>query len=87
MATTVMFLGPLITLVLLVVIIIISLKFGKFIVSLAINSLVGLAILFLLNFLPFINIDINIWSILIVALGGVPGLALLILLDIAGIAL
>lgn len=86
MATTIVYLGPIITIILLIIIIFIALKFGRFIVGLAINSLIGLLILFLLNFLPFINIDINIWSILIVALAGIPGIALLILLDLAGIA-
>ena len=86
MAVQVVFLGPVITALLLIVLIVIALKFGRFIVGLAINSLVGLLILFLLNFLPFINIDINVWSILIAAIAGVPGIALLILVDLAGIA-
>ncbi|GEM_PF-1510565 len=80
------FVGPLLSVLLLVVLIIIALKFGKFIVALAVNSLVGLVLLFLLNFLPFLEIGINLWSILIVAFGGIPGLALLILLDLLGIA-
>ena len=79
-------LGPILTLAILAILVFIAFKFGKGIVWLAINSLVGLLFLVVLNFLPFINIAINIWSILIVAFGGVAGLALLILLDLAGVA-
>ena len=86
MAVTFSFLGPIITVLLVIILVFIALRFGKFIVGLAINSLIGLVILFLLNFLPIVNIEINIWSILIAALAGVPGIALLILLDLAGIA-
>ena len=82
----VLYLGPILTLLLLLVLIYIALRLGKSIVWLALNSLIGLVILVLINFLPFLNIDINIWSILIVAIGGIPGIALLILLDLLGIA-
>ncbi len=79
-------LGPLLTLVVLALLIIIALKFGSSIVWLAINSVIGMVILLIVNFLPFINITINIWSILIAVFGGIPGIALLILLDVLGIA-
>ena len=61
-------------------------KFGKGLVWLLINSLVGLVILVLLNYFPFVNIVINIWSILIVVFGGIPGIILVILLSHFGIA-
>ena len=51
-----------------------------------INSLIGILILAVLNFFPIVNIRINIWSVLIVVFGGVPGIILLILLDVLGIA-
>lgn len=86
MVTTIIWLGPLLTVIVLAILIIIALKFGKGIVFLAINGVIGLAILALLNFLPFINITINIWSLLIAVFGGIPGIALLILLDLTGIA-
>ena len=86
MAISVAGLGPVLTIVVLAIAIYIALRLGKDIVWIAINSLIGLLILWLINLLPFINIDINIWSILIVVFGGIPGIALLILLDMLGIA-
>lgn len=86
MPTTVIYLGPLVTLLILLIVIYLIIKLGYSLVVLALNSLLGLVALWLINLLPFIQIDINIWSILIVALGGLPGLALLILLDVLGIA-
>lgn len=82
----ILFLGPVLTFLFMALLIIVVLKFGKGIVWLAINSLIGIVILILLNYLPFINIVINIWSVLIVALGGIPGLILVILLSHFGIA-
>jgi hypothetical protein len=82
----ILFLGPILTILLIVLLVIVALKLGKGIIWLLINSLVGMVILILLNYLPFINIQINIWSILIVALGGIPGIALVILLSQFGIA-
>ncbi|MEK6902871.1 MAG: hypothetical protein AABX02_04780, partial [archaeon] len=58
-------LGPILSVVLLALLIIIALKFGKSIVWLVLNSLIGMLFLIVVNFLPFINITINIWSILI----------------------
>lgn len=79
-------LGPLLTIVVLAVLIFIALKFGSSIVWLIINSIIGMVFLIIVNFLPFINIAINIWSILIAVFGGIPGIALLILLDLLNIA-
>ena len=59
---------------------------GKSIVTLIINSVIGLVALLLLNLLPIVNITINIWSILIVALGGLPGLVVVIILSLLHIA-
>ncbi|MDO8633722.1 MAG: pro-sigmaK processing inhibitor BofA family protein [archaeon] len=80
------FLGPILTFLFIVLLVILAWKLGKGIVWLLINSVVGMVILILLNFLPFVNIQINVWSILIVALGGIPGIALVILLSYFGIA-
>jgi len=81
-----LFLGPILTFLFLALLVVVALKFGKGIVWLAINSLVGIVVLILLNFLPFVNIVINIWSVLIVVLGGIPGIILVILLSHFGIA-
>ena len=79
-------LGPLLSALVLLAIILLVVHFGANILWLVINSLIGLGILILLNFLPVVNITINIWSILIVALGGVPGIILLIILDVLKVA-
>ncbi len=86
MVTTIIWLGPVLTAVVLALLIFLAITFGKDIVWLIINSLIGLVALVIINFLPMINITINIWSILIVVFGGIPGIALLILLDLLGIA-
>ena len=82
----ILFLGPILTFLFIVLLVIVALKLGKGLFWLLINSLVGMVILILLNFLPFVKITINIWSILIVALGGIPGIVLVVLLSHFGIA-
>lgn len=79
-------LGPLLSFIILALLIVVALKFGTSIVWLIINSVIGMVFLIVVNFLPFINITINIWSILIAVFGGIPGIALLILLDVFNIA-
>lgn len=79
-------LGPVIAGVFLLLIILFVVFFGKGIVWLIVNSVIGLIALVLVNFLPVINIAINIWSVLIVAFGGILGLILLILLSVFQIA-
>ena len=82
----VLILGPLITIILLVIVIFVALKMGKSLAVLIVNSVIGLIMLWLINLLPIVNVTINLWSILIVALGGVPGLILLVILDLLKIA-
>lgn len=82
----VLILGPLLSLVFLAILIVIALKFGKDIVWLIINSVIGILFLILINFLPVVNITINIWSVLIAVFGGIPGIILLIILDVLKIA-
>ncbi|HZX34443.1 MAG TPA: pro-sigmaK processing inhibitor BofA family protein [archaeon] len=80
------FLGPILAVIILVLVVYIALKLGKKVIILLINSFLGLLALAVLNLLPFISVEINIWSILIAGLGGIPGILLLVLLDVAGIA-
>ncbi len=87
MAATIIWLGPLLSGLLTLLLIIVAIKFGGGLLWLIINSLVGLAILILLNFLPVIQIPINIWTVLIVALGGLPGIILLVILNLLGIVI
>ena len=86
MVATMIYLGPIITAFLILALVFIAFKFGKSIVWLAINSLIGIIFLIAVNFLPFTNITINIWSVLIAVFCGIPGIVLLILLDLLKIA-
>jgi len=47
------------------------------------NSVLGLIALWVLNLMG-LHVAINIWSVLIVAIGGLPGLILVVLLHVAG---
>jgi len=79
-------LGPILTFLLIALVAVAAWKLGKGIIWLGINSVIGIVALVLLNYLPFVNIVINIWSVLIVALGGIPGIIIVILLSHFGIA-
>jgi len=79
-------LGPILTFLFVALIVLVVWKFGEGLLWLLINSVLGIAAMVLLNFLPFVNIVINIWSVLIVALGGIPGLIIVVLLSHFGIA-
>ena len=81
-----LFIGPVLTFLLVALVAIVAWKLGKGIIWLGVNSVLGIVALVLLNFLPFVSITINIWSVLIVALGGIPGLIIVILLSHFGIA-
>ncbi|MEK6821542.1 MAG: pro-sigmaK processing inhibitor BofA family protein [archaeon] len=82
----VLFLGPLLSIIMLALVVIVALKFGKDIIWLIINSVIGILFLIVINFLPIVNITINIWSVLIAVFGGIPGIILLILLDLLKVA-
>lgn len=83
---TIVFLGPILTFLFIALAVIVVLVLGKGIIWLLINSAIGIAALILLNYLPIFNITINIWSILITALGGIPGIIIVALLSYLGIA-
>lgn len=53
---------------------------------LVVNSVFALIVLWLLNAIFKLGVIINIWSILVVAIGGFAGLLLVVLLHILGIA-
>ena len=76
-------------LVLLLVMIIIYFLFKavKKVVLMLLNSLLGLALLVVLNFVPFIKVPITLWSVLIVLFGGLLGLLALVILKLLGISL
>ena len=79
--------GPVISLILLLLIVWVGVNIAGSLTGLIINSIIGLAILILLNLVPGINVKISIWSVLIVAFGGIPGIILVLLLHYAGIEL
>jgi len=60
-------------------------KIVKSLISLLINSIVAILLLFIVNFFG-LGIAINIWSILIVAIAGLPGLLLVVILHLLNIA-
>jgi hypothetical protein len=53
-------------------------------VPLLVNTLIALVALKLVGWLG-IHIEINIWSILIMLIGGIPGLLILIFLSVTGL--
>ncbi len=71
----------------LVVVIFIILNFAKLLFKLVFNSIFGLILLWAINYFGIIAIPINLWTILIVAFGGLAGLILLVLLTLFGIIL
>ena len=66
-----------------VIFIFIILKMAK---ELIINTILGLIILFFVNFLFHLHIRYTIWTILVCAIGGIPGSILVILLHLLKIA-
>jgi len=79
-------LGPVLAFVFLAFVILFVVFFGRGLVWLIINSVIGLVMLLAVDLLPFVNVAINIWSVLIVALGGILGLILLVALSLLHIA-
>lgn len=79
------YIGRIITAILALIVIYLALKIGKKIVLLVLNSFIGLVLLLLANFIPFVHIPINIWTILIAGFGGILGVILLVVLGQLGI--
>ncbi|MBD3210252.1 transcriptional regulator [Candidatus Micrarchaeota archaeon] len=73
-------------LVLAVIILYILFKVLKELVKLLINSVGALILLFLLNLAFGLGVEINVFSVLIVALSGFAGLVLVLALHFLGIA-
>lgn len=61
-------------------------KLLKSLAMLLIHSVGALILLFLINYVLGFNIAINAFSILTVALGGLPGLILVVILHLLGLA-
>ncbi len=58
------------------------LKFSiKTILKIAINGLIGLLIIYVLNFIPAVNIPLTWWSALIVGFLGIPGAIIMLIVS------
>ena len=82
-------LGPVVSEIVLIAAILlvlyIILKLGKFILGLILNSILGLLAIFAVNYLFNLGIAYNILTIIVVAITGLPGAAVIILLKLIGI--
>ncbi len=61
-------------------------KLVKNLFALAINSVIGLFALFGVNYLFNTSIAVNVWSVLITAIGGIVGLIIVVLAHVFGLA-
>ncbi len=77
--------AELVALVLAVLAAVVIYKVVKGIVPLILHAIVALVALWVLNVFG-LSVAINIWSVLIVTIGGLVGLALVVLLHLLGIA-
>jgi hypothetical protein len=62
-------------------------KLGNLILGLILNSILGLLAIYLVNYLFSLGIVYNILTIIVVAITGVPGAAVIILLKLIGISI
>ena len=84
--TKIIYIGPGLVVILLVLVVLAGLSHSGFwLLGLVVNGIVGVVILMLLNYLPKISVPINIWTFLISALGGILGVAILVLLNLMGV--
>lgn len=58
----------------------------KIVKPLIINAIVGLLIIFAVDFLGFVEVELGLLAVAIVAIGGVPGAVLVLLLAYLGVA-
>jgi hypothetical protein len=85
--------GPILGIILAVIAAFLIYFFIKKFVSLVINAVVGIIVLFLLNFFDVMgffgapNLPIDWITVLICAIGGLPGVIIVIVLTIAGVGL
>ena len=82
-------LGPVVSEIILImailIVLFIILKLGKLILGLILNSILGLLAIFAVNSLFNLGIAYNILTIIVVAITGIPGAAVIILLKLIGI--
>jgi hypothetical protein len=82
-------LGPVLSEVILIaaiiIVLFIILKLGKLILGLILNSILGLLAIFAVNYLFNMGIAYNLLTIIVVAITGIPGAVVIILLKLVGI--
>ena len=84
--TKVVVVGPVLLVVLLLLVVLVAMHNSGWLMGLVINGIVGVIILVVLNHLfKEIKVPINIWSVLISAVGGILGVILLVLLNLLGV--
>ena len=82
-------LGPVLSEVILIaaiiIVLFIILKLGKLILGLILNSILGLLAIFAVNYVFNMGIAYNLLTIIVVAITGIPGAVVIILLKLVGI--
>lgn len=63
----------------------ILLGIGRIILTVFINMVIGILLLFVVNMLPFAEIPLNFLTILVAGLGGITGVGILLITSIIGI--
>jgi inhibitor of the pro-sigma K processing machinery len=81
-----MVVGEIIGLILAIIILVVLFRVVKNIGALIVNAVIGVVILWLLNLFLSPPVVINIWSVLISAIGGILGVIIVLLLHFLGIA-
>jgi len=78
--------GSIITFVVAIALILLVLKLlgksMKIIWTVLINSIIGFVVLFILNLIPGVNIELNWWSALLTGALGIPGVIIVLILQL-----
>ena len=78
--------GEIVGLVLAIVVAVLLYKVLKGATGLLVNAVIGVVVLWLLDIFISPPVTINLWSVLIAAIGGLPGVLIVIVLHFLGIA-
>ncbi|KAF5061818.1 SigmaK-factor processing regulatory protein BofA [anaerobic digester metagenome] len=78
--------GEIVGLVLAIIVAVLLYKVLKGATGLLVNAVVGVIVLWLLDLFIAPPVTINLWSVLIAAIGGLPGVLIVIVLHFLGIA-
>jgi len=78
--------GEIVGLILAIIVAVVLFKVLKSLPGLIVNAVIGVVILWILNLFLSPPVAINIWSVLISAIGGLPGVIIVVALHFLGIA-